>query len=106
MAEQHTYKADYFIAPELHFWKWTDGGRVVQWRGGDTICYRDDLVKILRQLEGYGLIPISSLLLVLYSCRKPLGIQKKYELLGALQLSGGEEKYEAAALYKSIDDAV
>jgi len=106
MSEQDLHKADYFIAPELHFWKWTDAGRVVQWRGGDTICYRDDLVNILRQLEGYGLIPISSLLLVLYSCRKSLDIQKKYELLGALQLSGGEEKYEAAALYKSIDDAV
>ncbi len=56
---------DYFSAPKNYFWKWADNGQVIEWIGGPTICYREDLQNILRDLSEDGIPPLGSLLLVL-----------------------------------------
>lgn len=61
---------DYFRPPEKYFWLWAEKGHVIEWRDGDTICYRDELVAVLKQLEGAGWPSFGSILLVVSACRE------------------------------------
>jgi hypothetical protein len=61
---------NYFQAPEKYFWRWADGGQVIEWRDGDTICYRDELMPILKHLSKDGLPPLGALLLVINACKE------------------------------------
>jgi hypothetical protein len=61
---------DYFRPPEKYFWQWAEKGHVIEWRDGDTICYRDELMAILKQLEGAGWPSFGSILLVISACRE------------------------------------
>jgi hypothetical protein len=58
--------------PENYFWRWADRGKVIEWRDGDTICYRDELMAILKKLSPEGLPAFGSLLLVISACREKL----------------------------------
>jgi hypothetical protein len=73
-----TRVVEYFRPPENYFWRWADNGQVIEWRDGDTICYRDELLDILKQLSHEGLPSIGAILLVLSACRdKPDTVDKE-----------------------------
>ena len=70
---------NYFIAKSNYFWRWAENGTVIEWVDGDTICYREDLVMILKGLSHIGLPPFGSLLLAIAACQnnwKDLSDQK------------------------------
>jgi hypothetical protein len=73
MSEQRNKVVGYFKSPANYFWHWTDAGRVIEWREGDTICYREDLVNILKKLTSEGWPPLGSILLILSACREKAG---------------------------------
>ncbi len=60
---------NYFKFSQQYFWQWAEGGEVVEWRNGDTICYRDDLANILAATAESGLPPIGTILLLLVACQ-------------------------------------
>lgn len=90
----------YLQAPAKYFWRWSGGTDVIEWAGGQTICYRDDLVSLLRDMPDEGLPPFGSVLLVLAACREPLTMGKEYFLLRiAREL---EDKDISATLDKAV----
>lgn len=60
---------DYFSAPINYFWNWAEKGEVLEWQNGSTICYRDELMDILKGLSGQGLPSLGTLLLTLAACQ-------------------------------------
>jgi len=58
----------YFRAPEDYFWRWAERGAVIEWVNGVTICYRDDLLILLEQLQVKDPPPLSAVILVLAAC--------------------------------------
>ncbi len=97
--ENHTVK--YFNAPKDYFWQWAEKGTVIEWLNGNTICYRDDLLAILQQLEAKGLPPLSPLLLLLAACQKTLHLQVSFFLMRQLMRLNNKE-----LLQKTLDDAL
>lgn len=63
---KHT--TEYFKPPGNYFWSWGDNGEVIEWKNGNTICYRDDLVFVLSNLTSQGFPPLSAILMVIASC--------------------------------------
>jgi MoxR-vWA-beta-propeller ternary system domain bpX1/MoxR-vWA-beta-propeller ternary system domain bpX0 len=61
---------EYFRAPAKYFWQWADAGEVIEWQDGTTICYRDELVLLLRDFYCYRPPSLSALLLLLAACNK------------------------------------
>ena len=61
---------NYFSSPKLYFWRWAEGGEVIESRNGSTICYRAELMDILNDLAPHGLPPLGSVLLVLQACQE------------------------------------
>jgi hypothetical protein len=61
--------AAYFRASADYFWLWAENGTIVEWKDGQTICYREDLLPILEKLSPEGLPPLGAILLILTSCR-------------------------------------
>jgi hypothetical protein len=59
----------YFRPPEHFFWKWADGGKVIEWYGTDTLCYREELIDILKVVAHDGLPSLHEILLVMGACR-------------------------------------
>ena len=51
MTEQEIKTIRYFQGMNGYFWKWAEGGDVLEFANGGTICYREDLVFILDSLE-------------------------------------------------------
>lgn len=69
---------NYFKFSQQYFWQWAEGGEVVEWRNGDTICYREDLANLLAATAESGLPPIGTILLLLVACQdKPLSVYEK-----------------------------
>jgi hypothetical protein len=60
---------EYFRPPESYFWRWAENGNVIEWHNGNTICYRDELVTILKHLSKEGLPSLGAVLLVLSACK-------------------------------------
>lgn len=50
-------------------WRWEDHGRVVVWRDGTTIAFREELEVIFERLSWNGLPPFLSILLILSATR-------------------------------------
>ena len=59
---------DYFRNPKDYFWRWVEKGEIVEWRSGNTLCYREELARVLRGLVDQGLPPLASVLLLLAAC--------------------------------------
>ena len=59
----------YFSAKNIYFWRWGDHGLVLEMYNGNTICYREDLIQILRDLSSNGLPPLGAVLLLLQACK-------------------------------------
>ncbi len=60
----------YFTPPKASFWNWGDQNNVIEWKNGTTICYRDDLLQILKGLADDGLPHLSTILLIMAACSK------------------------------------
>ncbi len=103
MIEAANHTVTYFRAPKNYFWPWDDDGTVIQWQNGRTICYRDDLLGILQQVNT-GLPPLSPLLLLLTACEKPLHTQDMFFLNREVVKFGAEK--EGSALRKTLDYAL
>jgi hypothetical protein len=73
MGNQHEGIIEYFRPPTDYYWRWTDAGYVIEWRQGDTICYREDVLAVLKKLAAEGWPPLGSILLVLSACRENVG---------------------------------
>ncbi|WP_022821708.1 hypothetical protein [Hymenobacter norwichensis] len=58
----------YFQHPQRHCWRWVEEARLVEWQNGNTICYREELARVLRGLLTQGLPPITPVLLLLAAC--------------------------------------
>lgn len=61
--------AAYFQAPLGHFWRWGDGGRVLEDGRGKTICFREELEKYLELFEPGHLPPFLSLVVIIAACK-------------------------------------
>src|SRR5690242_13345422 len=70
MSEQRNKVVRYFKPAENYFWHWTEAGYVIEWSEGDTICYREDLLNILKKLTREGWPALGSILLILSACRE------------------------------------
>lgn len=103
MIESVNHTVTYFRAPKNYFWHWDDDGTVIQWQNGRTICYRDDLLGILQQVNT-GLPPLSPLLLLLTACENPLHTQDMFFLNREVVKFGAEK--ESSALRKTLDYAL
>lgn len=55
----------YFAPRAEDFWHWADQYRVIEGSKGQTICYREELVSILKELQIIGLMPLEVILLIL-----------------------------------------
>ncbi|MEM7374679.1 MAG: hypothetical protein AAF587_39170 [Bacteroidota bacterium] len=80
----------YFCPPDLSFWKWAEGGTVIEWKDGKTLCYREDLTNLLNGLRTTGYLPLGTILLLIEACkgsRTTLGHRLKhlYQILEVLQ---------------------
>lgn len=62
--------ARFYLSPPVeHFWLWSEDGEVVQWKRGDTIAFRAELLFVLERLAPHGLPPFDEVLLLFASCR-------------------------------------
>ncbi len=70
MNENIKLAINYFSAPVNYFWNWAERGEVIEWQNGSTICYRDELMDILRGLSEQGLPSLGTLLLTFAACQE------------------------------------
>ena len=91
---------NYFQAPNDYFWRWGDNGEVLEWVNGSTICYRDDVIDLLKELSAKRLPSFSSILLLLSVCKKEFTNHEIFLLLR------GQEKSKDGKLYSFIEDAI
>lgn len=59
----------YFQQPKRPFWNWAEGGRLIEWFNGDTLCFTDELTDLLRGQEHTGLPRLGTVLLVMAACQ-------------------------------------
>lgn len=69
MDDQQIDVVSYFQATQNYFWKWAEDGRVIEHANGRTICYYEDLVYILNELQLQEPIPLTCILLLLCACK-------------------------------------
>lgn len=60
---------DYLCSYRESFWRWRDQGEVLEWNGGPTIAFRDEILESLRRLGPQGLPPFRAVILVLAATR-------------------------------------
>ncbi|MEN0053126.1 MAG: hypothetical protein AAGC65_05625 [Mucilaginibacter sp.] len=81
----------YFSAPRHYFWQWTENGTVAEFANGRTICYREDLVFLLSNLQLKQAPPLGAVLLVLCACKD--GYEGLFELETQLYKLGYDKDY-------------
>src|SRR5436190_24349939 len=81
----------YFQPPQGYFWRWAENGEVIEWSSGRTICYRDDLIEILKELAAVGFPRVSPLLLVLSACKGKITLQEEFFLLRCIESSNDQD---------------
>ncbi len=59
---------EYFRQYNNYFWQWAEGGNVIEWKHGKTICYTKDFVLLMKALTNSGLPSFGSVLLILTAC--------------------------------------
>lgn len=110
MSNAWRYTMDNLRPPVNYFWRWADTGNVIEWRKGDTICYRDELTAVLKKLAPDGLPAVGSILLILSACRERLErpAARKSILYPKLRLIDFYEKNESALseLKEMVVDAI
>src|SRR5579871_5339657 len=86
----------YFQAPKDFFWRWAENGEVIEWANGSTICYRDELVQILKELRATGTPPLNVLLLIISACKHEIHTQQKFFLIKTVH------QFKDEALIKNV----
>ncbi|HEX2630969.1 MAG TPA: hypothetical protein VHM26_18260, partial [Chitinophagaceae bacterium] len=98
MTKTNNHIVGYFQVPhkDHSFWVWAPfedkfsraSCEVIEWIPTDrtTICYRDELVDIIEQLQGPKTPPLGAILLLLSACRAELNKSQRY-FLHAIQFS-------------------
>lgn len=87
---------DYFRPPDNSFWQWADDGKVIQSTEGDTICYREEAIEILKDVSHDGLPSFHEILLVMFACHADWNIPRKRESIEMMAYYvESEEKNEA-----------
>lgn len=96
---------DYFTQQKDYFWRWADDGQVIEWQNGITICYRDELVELLRQLEGQRVVPFSSIVLFIAACSDSYKTSGGIDILENLvdKLAYRGKKETEVLLHQSLD---
>jgi hypothetical protein len=69
MNEINNFAIHYFGAPINYFWVWAEKGEIIEWQDGATICFREELMAVLKSMAEQGLAPLGSLLLILAACQ-------------------------------------
>jgi hypothetical protein len=95
----------YFTPPPKYFWRWAENGSVIEWSEGDTICYRDEVMSILKKLSLQGLPPFGSVLLILSACReKPgtLAVLKYFEKNNSILFESRESMLQAVRFLQHV----
>lgn len=96
----------YFRAPSDSFWRWADEGEVIEWRDGETLCYREDLISLLHELYPSGLPPVGTALLLLAACRESRSDFAAHLPVLYERITQAEESDARDALQLMFDDAV
>ena len=91
---------NYLQPPPGYFWHWTEGGRVIEWSDGSTVCFRDELQTVLRELAPGGLPPLGPLLLLLAACRDSSDPMSK-GIISILHLGNTLPRSSAASMKRS-----
>ena len=61
----------FFSAKESYFWRWSEHADIIEWQDGTTICYREEIISILRKINTFEIIPpFGSVLLILSACQE------------------------------------
>lgn len=60
---------DYFAPVKNYYWRWTERGEVIEWQNGVTICYREELLYLLRSLANDDMPRLGTILLMLAACK-------------------------------------
>lgn len=97
MTKTITNTIDYFQAPKNYFWRWAENGKVIEWKDGTTVCYREDVIAILHELCDEGFCSLGPILMILLACREKVNIHHKFFIFRHLKQS-----YD---IKKSADDA-
>src|SRR6476620_7915849 len=97
MIKAVVYTQYYFQAPPNYFWHWTDGTEVIEWRGGPTICYRNDIIEVLREIHSEGIPPLGALLLILAACQGNITESNKADMV---RMIGSFKSDTLPTLYK------
>jgi hypothetical protein len=69
----------YFRRPRGHFWRWVEAGKVIEWRNSNTICYREELARVLRSLTAQGWPALTPVLLLLAACADTWPVESEGE---------------------------
>ncbi len=103
--EPNKVALDYFTATNNYFWRWAEALEVVEWSDGTTICYREELLSILTDLQGQGLgLPLlGSVLLLLAGCNGWSAAQEEV-LMNVLQ--GYGKFLDATLLTKRYESTI
>ncbi|HRG88769.1 MAG TPA: hypothetical protein PLW44_07080 [Chitinophagales bacterium] len=72
--------AGYFKPGKISFWRWEDKMDVIAGTGKHTICYRTDLINVLRGTAPGGLPTLGNILLCLSACHEGETSEKLSEL--------------------------
>lgn len=62
----------YLRVPRDAPWKWEEGGRVLAWKDGTTIAFREEIEVIVSRVSTTGLPPFPEVVLLLAACRGKL----------------------------------
>ncbi|MGN8058700.1 hypothetical protein ACTJKN_20610 [Pedobacter sp. 22163] len=69
MAYSSQNTVDYFRAYQNYFWRWAERGQVIEFANQKTICYREDLSNILKNLPKTTSLSLGTILLILCACK-------------------------------------
>jgi len=96
---------DYFRNPKDYFWRWVEKGKIIEWFSRDTLCYREELARVLRGLTEQGLPPLGAVLLLIAGCADtwPVSGDMKTELWQMWQrIPTGPATYPSEVQWESL----
>src|SRR5688572_25050979 len=87
-------------------WRWEDHGRVVVWRDGTTIAFREELEIIFERLSWNGLPSLLAILLVLSASRDSWNQQNQQIGAWLWQLSDANQLLETQKLWIKVKEGL
>ena len=93
----------YFKGHRDYFWRWAEGGTVIEFANKRTICYREDLSKILIALPRSTSLPLGTILLVICACKDDW--EQLFGIENILNKSGYNNQRNQKPHYKLVQEA-